>query len=269
MRYVLALCLASALSGPVQAQANPEELASVRAELAKLNGQIQSLRFELAQPVPEGQVVVDTAPAVLRLDRLEEELRRVTGRVEQLSFRIEQIVADGTRRIGDLEFRLVELEGGDVSTLGETSTLGGAAVATTPVTVATEEVALAVSEKSDFDGAMAALNEDDQFTAIQKFGKFLADYPGGPLSAQAMFHLGEAQAGLGRSKEAARSYLDSFTVQPEGPLAALALTKVGLTLGVLGQTGEACRTLNEVVLRYPTDTAIEQAKTGIQTLGCG
>jgi len=193
----------------------------------------------------------------------------VTGRVEQLSFRIEQIVADGTRRIGDLEFRLVELEGGDVSTLEETSTLGGgSSTVSTVMQTPASTVSLAVSEQSDFDTALAALKEADQVTAIQRFGKFLADYPGGPLSAQAMFHLGEAQAGLGRSKDAARSYLDSFTVQPDGPFAAKALTNVGLTLGQLGQVGEACRTLNEVMLRYPAPEAQEQARSGMATLGC-
>ena len=79
---------------------------------------------------------------------------------------------------------------------------------------------------------------------------------------------GEAQAGLGQSKEAAHSYLDSFTVQPNGPFAARALTNVGLMLGQLGQVVEACRTLNEVVLRYPSDEALGSAQTGMQSLGC-
>ena len=269
MRRIIAIVAAVFLAGPAAAQADAGELAGIRAELAQLYGEIQALRLEMAQPEPSGQATVSTGPAVLRLDRLEEELRVVTGRVEQLSFRIDQIVIDGTRRIGDLEFRLVELEGGDVSALGETSTLGGATgVESVPATVPVAPVALAVSEQSDFDLALAALKEQDQVTAIQKFGKFLADYPGGPLSAQAMFHLGEAQAGLGQSKEAARSYLDSFTVQPNGPFAARALTNVGLTLGQLGQVVEACRTLNEVILRYPSDEALGSAQTGMQSLGC-
>jgi hypothetical protein len=61
------------------------------------------------------------------VNSIEAELSRLTARTEELSNRIDRIVADGTNRIGDLEFRLVELEGGDVSRLGETSTLGGGA----------------------------------------------------------------------------------------------------------------------------------------------
>ena len=56
---------------------------------------------------------------------MESELQRLTSKTEELENRVNRIVADGTRRIGDLEFRLVELEGGDVGALGQTSTLGG------------------------------------------------------------------------------------------------------------------------------------------------
>lgn len=271
MRVLVGVLMAMWMAHASLAQSDPGELASIRSELAQLNGEMQALRLELSQQAAAAtQPVANIGPATLRLDRLEEELRLVTGRVEQLSFRIEQIVADGTRRIGDLEFRLVELEGGDVSALGTTSTLGGDTGAT-PAAVSQPSqpsVALAVTEQSDFDAALSALKDQDQVTAIQMFGKFLADYPGGPLSAQAMFHLGEAQSGLGRPKDAARSFLDSFTVQPNGPFAARALTQVGLTLGELGQVGEACRTLNEVLLRYPSDVALAQAQTGMQSLGC-
>ena len=42
-------------------------------------------------------------------------MQRLTSKSEELENRINRIVSDGTTRIGDLEFRLVELEGGDVS----------------------------------------------------------------------------------------------------------------------------------------------------------
>ena len=37
-----------------------------------------------------------------RVDAIESELRQLTGAVEELQFRVETIVEDGTRRIGDL-----------------------------------------------------------------------------------------------------------------------------------------------------------------------
>lgn len=108
------------------AQPAPDQqtLAGIRADLQILRQQIDGLRRELqvADPVTTG--VVNAAPLIERTDLLDEEVRRLTSQLEALRFRVDQVVADGTNRIGDLEFRLTELEGGDFSTLGETVPLG-------------------------------------------------------------------------------------------------------------------------------------------------
>ncbi|MHA3977730.1 tol-pal system protein YbgF [Halovulum sp. GXIMD14794] len=108
------------------AQPAPDQqtLAGIRADLQILKGQIESLRRELQVADPVATGVVNAAPLIERTDLLDEEVRRLTSQVEALRFRIDQVVADGTNRIGDLEFRLTELEGGDFSTLGETVPLG-------------------------------------------------------------------------------------------------------------------------------------------------
>ncbi len=257
-----------------QGQADPEGLAEIRSELTQLYAEIQGLRADLAQEAASGANAQLTGPAVLRLDMIEQELRDVTGQVEQLTFRINQIVEDGTRRIGDLEFRLVELEGGDISALGDTPLLGGAGAAEMASVIpdaseASEDtVELAVSEESDFDTATQSLGDGDYASALLQFGQFLSNYPGGPLSAQALYHMGEAQEALGQHKEAARSYLDSFTAQPSGTYAPQALMRVGLSLGQLGKLDNACQTLNEVLVRYPDSAVVEQARSSQQDLGC-
>ena len=57
----------------------------------------------------------DPATALTRLDQLEAELRRLTDRVDVLTNDVRRIVDDATNRVGDIEFRLTELEGGDTS----------------------------------------------------------------------------------------------------------------------------------------------------------
>ena len=273
-RIILALAV---LFAPVLAKAqtpDPQALAEIRSELSALYAQMVSLRALIEAPDQSqqagSQAATGEAP-VLRLARLEEEMRALTGKVEQLEFRIDQIATDGTRRIGDLEFRLVELEGGDVTTLGETTLLGGAidtAAAPAP-RAAGPGVQLAVSEQSDFDTAKASLESGDLTAAVAGFRKFLADYPGGPLAAEAMFHIGEAETRQGAHKSAAKAYLDSFTAAPDGPYAASSLMKVGLALGMLGKPAEACQTLNEVLIRYPGTSIQDELLTNRQALGCG
>ena len=273
-RVLIALVLALVPLGAMAQTADPDpsELASIRAELVSLNGLMIALRQELeAQAAPATGTAL-TGPMVLRLDRLEAELRAVTGQVEQLQFRVGQIAEDGTRRISDLEFRLVELEGGDIGALGDTPLLGGE-VPETPVAglsapTTAPAVSLAVSEQSDFDAAVENLKSGEVDQALEGFRKFLSDYPGGPLTAEAQFMVGEAETQRASHKEAARAYLGSFTAAPNGPFAARALMQVGVSLGALGQTLEACQTLDEVLLRYPGDEIQPELLSRKTALGC-
>jgi TolA-binding protein len=64
---------------------------------------------------------------------------------------------------------------------------------------------------------------------------FTQTYPGGPLSAQAHFLRGEAEARQNAWSAAARAYLDSFSAAPDGEIAPAALTALGRALGASGR----------------------------------
>ncbi|MCQ8811847.1 hypothetical protein NQU36_28345, partial [Escherichia coli] len=71
------------------------------------------------------------ATTLERVDAIEAELTRLTARTEELQGRVERVVADGTNRLGDLEFRVCELEPGcDIGEIGDTLPIGGEAGAT-------------------------------------------------------------------------------------------------------------------------------------------
>ncbi len=271
MRFVVMMVLGLAF-GPVAAQAqDAQTLADVRQELTVLNVEVQKLRRELS--TTGGASINITGGSVLdRVNAMESELQRLTSKTEELENRVNQVVADGTNRIGDLEFRLVELEGGDVGSLGQTSTLGGGAA---PVTnVPTEPVAptntaeLAVGEADDFERAKAALATSDFRTAADQFAAFNQTYPGGPLGPEADLRRGDALTGLGDVREAARAYLASFSADPEGPTAPEALYQLGSSLGALEQYQEACVTLGEVATRFPLSPFVAQAATERAALNC-
>ena len=197
----------------------------------------------------------------------------IHSKTEELENRINRIVDDGTRRIGDLEFRLVELEGGDIGALGQTTTLGGDGQAsvqaplTAPATP-TDQASLAVGEAADFERAQEALASGDFRAAADLFAAFNQTYPGGPLAAEADLRRGEALQGLGDSREAARAFLTAFSGAPQGPVAPQSLFELGRALGQLGQTQEACVTLSEVGVRFPGNPAVPQAEDQRRALGC-
>lgn len=268
--FAVALGLAS-LPAQVGAQTD-QTLADVRQELNVLFVEVQRLKRELSTT---GGASVNTAGASVldRVNAMESELQRLTSKTEELENRVNRIVSDGTNRIGDLEFRLVELEGGDISTLGETTTLGGegqtsvAAPLTAPATP-TDQASLAVGEEADFKRAQEALASGDFRAAADLFATFNQTYPGGPLAAEANLRRGEALTGLGDTREAARAFLASFSADPEGVMAPASLYELGRALGNLGQTQEACVTLAEVAIRFPGNPAVAQANQQRSVIGC-
>ncbi|MEM5543344.1 tol-pal system protein YbgF [Sulfitobacter sp. AS92] len=279
----------------LMAQDNDQTLADIRQQLTVLSVEVQKLRRELST-TGGGSVETGGDSVLERVGTMESELQRLTSKTEEMENRINRVVSDGTNRIGDLEYRLVELEGGDLGALGETSTLGGgdlpavsapvAAPALTPdrevaevtpnagagsaggIITPINEAELAVSEKTDFERAQGALASGDFRSAADLFATFSQTYPGGPLAAEAEMRRGEALTGLGDNREAARAFLAAFSTDPEGPVAPQSLFELGRSLGTLQQTQEACVTLSEVAVRFPNAPQVSQAEAQRQTLGC-
>jgi len=254
------------------AMAQDQTLADIRQQLSGLYVDIQRLRTELSTTGGLATGPIGNTP-LDRLNAIESELQRLTSKTEELEFRINRITVDGTNRIGDLEFRLCELEDGcDIGSLGDTPSLGGvdngATIVTAEPAPETGGPALAVGEQGDFERAQEALASGDFRSAADQFAAFVQAYPGGPLTARAYFGQGDALENLGEASAAARAYLDSFSGDPAGEVAPRALVSLGRSLGALGQTADACVTLGEVPVRFPGDPAVADAQAVSRNLGC-
>lgn len=278
MRFLSAVACAALLAPvalPGWAQDRDQTLADIRQELSVLYVDIQRLKRELSTTgAPTGTGMAAGGPVLARVDAIEAQMQRLTEKTEQLEHRINRIAADGGNRIGDLEFRLCELEPDcDIGTLGETTTLGGGAgrVAVSVPGTETPDAAtpeLAMGEQADFDRAAAALDDGHSEEAVSMLEKFFETYPGSPLTAQAHVKRGDALENLGEKTGSARAYLDGFSAAPSGPAAPEALFKLGRALGQLGQMSEACVTLAEVGVRFPASAMVPEAEAERARLGC-
>lgn len=269
-----ALSLCVAVTAGFAQSSNEQTLADIRQDLTVLSVEMKRLKRELSTTGGSAPAVGGSS-AGERIASVEGELQRLTGEIEQLEFRIDSIVKDGTNRIGDLEFRLVELEGGDVSTLGETSTLGGGGAApATPAVVAapsgtdSSSAQLAMGEQADFDAAKALMDGGDAAGAAAQFELFTQNYPGSPLEGQARLMQGEAHDAAGDTREAARAYLEGYSRDPSSDVAPEALFRLGRTLGRLGKVSEACVTLGEVGVRHAGTSAASSAQAEMAALSC-
>lgn len=242
---IAAVFLSCTFDLPASAQTQAETLEDVRLDIAELSEIMQELRGQLLTTGNSG-VSQDSVGTILqRLNTLEAELSAALGLVETLEFRVVQIADDATRRIGDLEFRLTELEGGDTGSLGTSVPLGG----DSDIGNGTDHE-LATDEQRSFDVGIAMHEAGDYQAAAEQFANFTTTYPGGPLTSEAQYRRGLALAGLQDWGGAARSYLDAFSGAPDGAFAPVSLFELAISLGALGQVDQACLTLDEIGIRY-------------------
>lgn len=284
IRAAAVLVLALAVAGPVFAQDRDSTLADMRRELTALRVELQQLRGELAPAdQTEGQQG-QTAPAVAdvtgpleRLDGLERQVRELTAQTEELAFRIDRIVRDGTTRLGDLEFRVVELEGGDLGQVGQTQPLGGGTLAmpTTPVPPPADgggdaPVQFAMAETADYEAALKRLEDGDPAGALAGLDRFLVTYPGSPLTAEVQMLRGTSLRAQNRLSDAGRAFLEAFTLAEtsDPALSADGLVSLGEVLRDLEQTTEACLTLGQAVRVFPGTAAAERAASARSELSC-
>ncbi len=273
--FVFVLVFAWTGPAPAQEESTEATLADIRQELNFLLGEVQYLKSQLVTTGPPQSSSARRGGSVaLRVDAIESELRQLTGAVEELQFRVETIVEDGTRRIGDLEFRLVELEGGDLSSVGKVPALGTAE----PDAAKAEETQAAAAENSGestgngteaeaprklvypgetpFEVAMAAFESGNYADALGYLDTALDPDSDTETFAEVRFWQGESHFALQDWQSAASSYLDSFSSSPKGPHASGSILGLGVSLGELGHADEACLMLSEAAVRAPNDPEV-------------
>ncbi|MEM6421461.1 MAG: tol-pal system protein YbgF [Pseudomonadota bacterium] len=256
----MAWALAVLAPAPASAQ-SPER---VLRKLDNLQEELDEIRADLG--VQTGRRDGGAMAATLRrLDLIEAELVRLTGEVERLGYRMDRIAQDATRRFGDIEFRLTELEGGDIAALPpEPPLLGG------PGEGADAGPATSVSERRALDDAVSLIQRGQIVDAESALVQFRESYPDSPLLPEAQYQLGEARFTQGDFRLAARAYLDGFNAAPSGERAPDSLLKLGVSLGRLGQLPQACNTLREIPRRFPgNDRVIAEAEGEASRLACG
>lgn len=286
---------ASLAAGPgAQAQQTGASTGDLRYRLDVLDAELADIRARLG--VGRSEPVGGAAAALSgsRVSELEGEVRRLTAIVEEMQNRQRRVAEEAARRFSDVDFRLTELEGGDIGGLQPVPPLGGleelgalqsgpaggsaggpagGPAGGTPLSVDRDAqlAAVSIAEQGDLDRAAADVQQGRYDQAEDRLRRFLNDYPASPLTGDALYWLGESQLVRGNNAEAARSYLRGYNADRQGPRAAHNLYRLGVTLGRLGQVGEACLTLREVPAQFPAapDNLVDRADAEADALACG
>lgn len=290
MKSISKLLAAAAIS----AIAFPVSAAPLLSGLSQ-SAQLPPAAISDAQSSRAPVILAQTGDPVYRIGQLEEQIRGLNGRIEELGFQLLQMQEQMRQMQQDNEFRFQELENtggqrGDAGSAIDQSGIEPSATASADSAgqgtgaPASDLGTIRFNEQGDLIGGIiqpmeggsdtASLSSPDDLyqagynhmlagdyaLAEQVFQDYVANNPEDPRASDAMFWLGEAQYSQGRYQESAKTFLDAHKQYPQADKGADTLLKLGMSLAKLDNRETACATLREVLIRYPGASAAVRAK---------
>jgi len=205
-----------------------------------------------------------------RMDSLEAELQRLTGRVEELQFANRRLAQELERFRRDADLRFQALEAGGTAPGGAGSAAGQSAGRNSDSAAArdaeadagrgesgadTESASSSVlpegGPQAQYDHAFGLLRRGAFAEAETALTAFLDRHPKHELAGNAQYWLGESFYVRQMYPRAAQAFLNGFENYGDSAKAPDNLLKLGMTLGALGQADEACDALDELDRRFP------------------
>jgi tol-pal system protein YbgF len=274
------------------AQVSELELTTLKGRLNQLEQDVEVMRRAgtSLQRSPPSYEMIDA-----RLITLENEIRSLTGRLEQLEFQSRTTEQELAKFRNDVDFRLGQLEGNGAgvqppvapltespgtspSVPGPQSPNGGPRVlgqipvedAAQPsprsqgnalagdTNGAEQPVATTLPEgtpREQYAYAFDLLRTEQYTEAEVAFAAFVAAHPTDPLADNARYWLAETFYVRGDYPRSAAGFLDSYEKNKQGQKAPDSLLKLGMSLTNLGKTNEACATYAEMRRAFPNASA--------------
>ncbi len=207
-----------------------------------------------ASPAPRSGAGGLTARLLDRVLQLEQQVRTLRGRVDQLERDQQTSTASLNKQLGDLSFQLQQ--GGAHPAPPPASPSPAPAPPTTtrsPVRL-TPETALR-------QGNLALARHD--YPAAQEAARVALQGGRGIHGTDAEYLLAQSYAGQHNDQQAAVAFYDAYNRAPHGPLAPGALLHVSQSMASLGQTGAACEALAKLHAEFPAAHGVTRAATGL------
>jgi TolA-binding protein len=274
-----------------QAQMESREAIDLQNQIAELRQELQMmqqaqqgggqgqvnyppLQQEPAQPAqiaPGQSGGGDTAAELLvRVSALEEQVRSLQGKVDDLTNQMQHQRDDLTKQIGDLAFKLGQgpapADGGGLAAPPPDPALVPAAP---PPQAAAPPSARRTAEMALHEGN-AALARRDYAAAAAAAREVLAAGKGVRLT-DAQFLLARAENGLGQFKASAADYYKAYQRAPKSPSAPVALLGVANALADMNDKRDSCEALAKLATEFPQASGIvkQNAAAARKRAGCG
>lgn len=275
MKRFLIPLLACLAAFPAHAQYSSRD---VDDRMNKLERDLMTIQRQVArgEPVSGGTSAVDGGGNTeVRLSAMEEELRRLRGRVEENEFEAKRNGEALTKLQRDVDFRLNALEqkGAPAATDAEAArqtpkgNLPEAKDGIDPKPDADQQFE---SSREHYNYAFRLLNQTRYEDAATSFKSFIAKYPKDQLIGNAYYWLGETHYIRRDYVKAADNFRQGFEAMPNGAKAADNLLKLAMSLSAMKNTKDACTVLTQVGVKFKDSSpaVAQKAETERGRIGC-
>jgi TolA-binding protein len=249
---VMLLGLGLAFSAPVQAQVESREGIALQNQILDLRRELEAVRRSGAVAAPSAPSRGSAASGDLvqqllgRVQELEEENRRLRGRLDVADNNDRQVRAEIEKLRGDLDFRLQSLEkGAGRPAAPRPPQPGPAAQAPAPA----PSNAPRTAEKAISDGQAALARRD--FPAAEAAAREAIRARPGARAQDASLLLGDALMGKRDFQNAALAYDEAYSRNRQGARAPEAMIGLANAFQGFGARREACETLDNLRSNFP------------------
>ena len=278
--WVAAALLTVLLASPgAHAQIESREGIALQNQMLELRREIDQLRRGGSGPPPPSSAPRGAGGGELmgqlvsRVAEMEEEVRRIRGRNQELEFRNQRLAEDIEKLRGDLEFRLQQLEtgrpGAPRPTVPPPQQRSDARPDATPPVQPTPVSAGPRTPERALSEGQAALARRDYAAAEAAAREVIATRA--PARAQdAQLLLGDSLAGRRQFQNAALAYDEAYRRNRQGARAPEALLGLSSSFAGFNARREACDTLDQLRSEFPRLSAplAQRAEQARRANGC-
>ena len=196
-----------------------------------------------------------------QLQVLQQEVTTLRGTVEEQAYQIEQLKRAQSEQYRNVDQRLLALQQGSETARPAGNAQAASTVAAAPSGAAgdappnsTSDAAL-TDEQREYNAAYALIGEKRYDEALRAFNRLIVDYPGGALTGNALYWLGELYLAQDQTERARAQFIQVLDLYPDHPKVPDTLFKLGVTYDRLGDNYRALEYLNQVRAEHPQHKA--------------
>lgn len=272
---VAALAFSTALV-PFGASADDSDLRAVNNRLDRLERSVNDIRQNGGGSSDSGAFVGGGSgggDSANRLNQLEDQMRALNGRIEELSHKLDVANQDLAtyKEANDLRFQNAGTAApAAAATVGAPTDVKPAAASAAVKDAAPSVQLPAGTPQVQYDFGIDLLKKGQFPQARDAFKQFLVQHPKDTLAGNAQYWLGETYYAQGQYKDAADSFLKGYTTYSKSTKAPDSLLKLGMTLVQLKQKDAACATFGQLKEQFPnaSPAIVARNKQERQKAGC-